>query len=378
MDRRREPQQSTLSVRISPSLRDYVERARAALAHGRGERLSLSEVAKVLLEEAQRAPLDERLQVASLLRDPTGTLLAIRSKWERQAVLAPAEWVVLARYMEVACEGTAEDPTLPKGEPFLELLKAFRALLKLRIKQPSSRDPYYLKKLLLAQLEKDGNDPRAINVDALVDKLIAQLSEPGTHVVPIYVGRALHVALRTEEYPSALAVHETLRPFLPTFFRLAARGHWLQEHRPVRPLHAPVWRGEDPRRFGAYSPAPVCGGDFQLTTVLTSDGDLAMALDMTSREAVFSLGPYPEIREFAALLEHLPETGYWKGVEFMGYTNAQGEGGRVTRFYFRRAGTAFGFSPEEWDALKRAFRQALRSPEMVPVLAELHLLYGDV
>jgi len=137
MGRRREPQQSTLSVRISPSLRDYVERARAALAHGRGERLSLSEVAKVLLEEAQRAPLDERLQVASLLLDPTGTLLAIRSKWERQAVLAPAEWVVLARYMEVACEGTAEDATLPKGEPFLELLKAFRALLKLRIKQPS-------------------------------------------------------------------------------------------------------------------------------------------------------------------------------------------------------------------------------------------------
>jgi hypothetical protein len=112
--------------------------------------------------------------------------------------------------------------------------------------------------------------------------------------------------------------------------------------------------------------------------VLTSDGDLAMALDMTSREAVFSLGPYPEIREFAALLEHLPETGYWKGVEFMGYTNAQSDGRRVTRFYFRRAGTAFGFSPEEWDALKRAFRQALRSPEMVPVLAELHLQYGDV
>jgi Tfp pilus assembly pilus retraction ATPase PilT len=33
---------------------------------------------------------------------------------------------------------------------------------------------------------------------------------------------------------------------------------------------------------------------------------------------------------------------------------------------------------EQWDALKRAFRQALRSPEMVPVLAELHLQYGDV
>jgi hypothetical protein len=65
-------------------------------------------------------------------------------------------------------------------------------------------------------------------------------------------------------------------------------------------------------------------------------------------------------------------------VEFMGYTNAQSDGGRATRFYFRRAGAAFGFSPEEWDALKRAFRQALRSPEMVTVLAELHLQYGDV
>ena len=70
MGRRREPQQSTLSVRISPSLRDYVERARAALANEQGERLSLSEVAKVLLEEAQRGPLDERLQVSSLLLDP--------------------------------------------------------------------------------------------------------------------------------------------------------------------------------------------------------------------------------------------------------------------------------------------------------------------
>src|SRR5208282_1980424 len=93
MDRRREPQQSTLSVRISPSLRDYVERARAALAHGRGERLSLSEVAKVLLEEAQRAPLDERLQVASLLLDPTGTLLAIRSSGSgRQSLHRPNGW----------------------------------------------------------------------------------------------------------------------------------------------------------------------------------------------------------------------------------------------------------------------------------------------
>src|SRR5208283_3439321 len=102
---------------------------------------------------------------------------------------------------------------------------------------------------------------------------------------------------------------------------------------------------------------------FQLTTVLTSDGDLAMALDMTSREAVFSLGPYPEIREFAALLEHLPETGYWKGVEFMGYTNAQSDGGRVTRFYFRRAGRPLAFHPRSGTRLSELFGRPSGRPK---------------
>jgi len=291
MNENQERQQSTLSVRVPQSLRNYLQRARGALANGHGERLSLSDVAKVLLEEAQHSPLDERLLVSSLLLDPTGTLLAIRAKWERQAVVSPAEWMVLARYVEVACEGTAEDPALPKGESFLDLLKALRALLKLRAKQPSSRDPYYLNKLLPSRVKHDGDDARAITAAALVDNLIEELSEPGSHAVPVYAGRALHVALRDEEYPSVLALHEALAPFLPTVFRLAARGHWLEERRPLRPPDAPVWRGEDPYRHPAFPPALAYGGEFQLTTLATQDGDLEMALHMKSRDALFSLGP---------------------------------------------------------------------------------------
>ena len=377
MGRRRQPQQSTLSVRISQQLRDFVERARVALANGRGERLSLSEVAKTLLEEAQHAPLDERLQVPSLLMDPTGTLLAIRSKWERQAVLSPAEWVVLTRFIEVACEGRGEDTALPKREAFLELLKALQALLKLRMKQMCSRDSYYLQKLLPSQLEEDGKDPRATNVDALVESLIAQLTEPGSHVVPIYVGRVLHGAVRCEQYPSALALHGTLLPFLPTFFRLAARGHWLQERRPLRPPQTLPSIGETPRHDQFFAPVPVCGGDFHLSIMLTSEGELAMALNMNNRDALFCLEPYPQIREFAALLEQLPQTDYWKGVNFVGYPNSHRDGESVRRLYFRHKGTVFGFSPQEWDALKQAFRQILGSPELVSALAELHLQYGE-
>lgn len=121
----------------------------------------------------------------------------------------------------------------------------------------------------------------------------------------------------------------------------------------------------------------LCAGEFRLSTLLTSDGDLAMALEMTSREAVYPLGPFPQIREFATLLEQLSPGDIWEGAEFFGYTNAC-DTNPVTGFYFRQRsnGIAFGFSPEEWTELRGIFREALRSPEMVPILTELSMEYG--
>jgi hypothetical protein len=375
MGRERKPQQQTLSLRISEALRDYLERARRVVSNGRGAPASISEVANMLLEQAKGNPLNDRFEVVELLRNPTETLLGIRAKWEQQRGLSRAEWIVLARYLEAACEGTYEESQFPRRESFVSLLEALLALLKIRAGESPDLDQYYLKKLR-ACAWADGRDSGVARVGGVVQSLIRELRETDSPVRPVFVGRALHAALRDERFSSVMAINEALTPFLPTLFRLAARGHWLKEHRPVRAEK----RAFEVRDYGARASVfqPVCAGEFQLTTLLTSDGDLAMALEMTSREAVYPLGPFPQIREFAALLEQLSPGGIWKGREFLGYTNAC-DSHPVTRFYFRQRnnGIAFGFSPEEWKELRAAFRQALGSPEMVPILTELSMEYGE-
>ena len=46
-------QQQTLSIRVSESLREFLELAREFITDGRGEAVSISDVAKLLLESAK-------------------------------------------------------------------------------------------------------------------------------------------------------------------------------------------------------------------------------------------------------------------------------------------------------------------------------------
>jgi len=63
------PQQLTLSIRISEALRDSLERSKHVISSNRGESVSLSEVARILLESAKDDRLDFRLEVAELQQD---------------------------------------------------------------------------------------------------------------------------------------------------------------------------------------------------------------------------------------------------------------------------------------------------------------------
>jgi hypothetical protein len=75
------PQQLTLSIRISEALRDFLERSKDVISSNRGESVSMSKVARILLESAKDDRLDFRLEVAELQQDPTDSLWAIRKKW---------------------------------------------------------------------------------------------------------------------------------------------------------------------------------------------------------------------------------------------------------------------------------------------------------
>jgi hypothetical protein len=96
-------QQQTLSIRVSDSLRKFLELAREFITDGRGKAVSISDVAKVLLESARQDRLDFRLEAAELQQSQR--LHSCTSEGNGTgATLSRAEWVFLAQYVQVACE----------------------------------------------------------------------------------------------------------------------------------------------------------------------------------------------------------------------------------------------------------------------------------
>ena len=128
----RKPQQQTLSIRVSDALREFLERSKQVISAGRGEAVSTSDVAKILLESAKDDRLDVRLEVSDLGRKPTDSLVAIRAKWEAGHPRTRAEWIFMAQYIQVACEELTEDPFAPGPEPMAVLLDALLAVRGLR------------------------------------------------------------------------------------------------------------------------------------------------------------------------------------------------------------------------------------------------------
>lgn len=377
MDLREHSRHHKSYVRISRFLYDCIERVRKAIANGRRRRGSATSAGKMCREEVSRGTPNLHVEMAELLKDPTATLLRIRSKSEHQEILSQPEWVVLGRYVQVAREGTLVDSPQPTRESFLQLMEAFRALLNLRVRRSWERDEYYLTRL---PGSREGSDGDVEEIAELVNSLITDLREAKRRVLPRDVGQVLHVAIREEEYPSTQAIHGALAPFLPTFLRLATRGHWIAEHRPVRPRRTPFGVATAPVPPFICTRVSACGGDFQLTTLVLDNGDLSMSFEIVSREVVFITEIYPQIQELVTLLRELPVARNWNGRYFAGYTNGQDRVEEATRYYFRHRshGIILGFPPDQWEALKGAFEQALGSPQIVPILTELRVQYGDV
>src|SRR5947209_3623975 len=68
------PQQQTLSIRVSESLREFLELSRRVISNGRGDAVSISDVAGILQESAKEDRLDFQLEVAELQQSPTSAL----------------------------------------------------------------------------------------------------------------------------------------------------------------------------------------------------------------------------------------------------------------------------------------------------------------
>jgi hypothetical protein len=251
------------------------------------------------------------------------------------------------------------------------LLEAFVAALAL-LKTGKSRelDYEYLWNLVSEPLRPETD----VTVEAIVKAArhrIRELRDPAATArksLPVFIGRNLRFLFGDERLRAIEALNETLRPYLPVLFRIAARGHYLREGRPVREQHRGDFTGLRPP-----SPPPVVVGDFRLSIALDESNEFSMLLDLEPHRVLYPLEPYPVIREFAAMLTGLKPGDQRRGREFFGYTSENA-------FHFRRRsnGISITFSPEEWRALGELMAKALALPDLQHVLKDSELAYGEI
>jgi hypothetical protein len=83
------------------------------------------------------------------------------------------------------------------------------------------------------------------------------------------------------------------------------------------------------------------------------------------------------IAEFRAMLGALQPQQSWNGEHFWGYAT---EREKAVEFWFRAHSNAitFGFSAEEWKAVRELFRRAWEVPEVRVAWDTLSLDYGEL
>ncbi len=375
----RKSQQQTLSIRVSESVRGFLERARKQFSDRSGESVSISDVAKLLLEGAIESRLDDRLETADLLANPTAALLGVRRKWADNQQLTRAEYIVLAQYVQSGCDALATDPELPSRESFARLIEALLAVRSLRLGSAPELDHYYLGNLTgwTQQSEEvlKGGPQAAEIVPSVVRRTVDGLRNSPGFARPPFAGRNLYVAVRDEPLESVDSLNRVLMPYLPCLYNLAARGHWLVEHCPLR---------ETRRNWPTLESRPphvpdIKVQDIRLSISLGDDGELHMLLNFKTRRVLYALGPYPHIREFKSMLDTLAPGKTWNGHYFFG--KAEGpEEATADPFFFREhaKGVLVAFTEEEWSALRQVFEQVMKLAELKPALSELALAYGEV
>ena len=66
----------------------------------------------------------------------------------------------------------------------------------------------------------------------------------------------------------------------------------------------------------------LCRGASAQSGNVNSTGEVSLSISMEQKNVLYPIGSFPEIREFAAMLEYMKAGGIWNGVHFHGYTVA--------------------------------------------------------
>jgi hypothetical protein len=253
------------------------------------------------------------------------------------------------------------------------LLEALRALRELRVERGIGLDRFYLDNLGSLDGESFLND-RQLDPDIVprvIEKWIKQLHSSPISAKPAFAGRAFYVAVRDEKISDLVALNKALSRYLQILYRLAARGHWIKEHRPIQ------GKGKPPIISDIIVP-PASSGNLRISMTVTNEGDLSILLRIMDRDLMYPLATFPEICEFMTMLDRFKHGQIWHGASFYAFAVQEAED-NPARIYFRRSsdGVTIGFAQEEWHGLKNLFGRLFRTPSMQKLLAELSLVYGE-
>ena len=375
----KKPQQQTLSVRIDDTLRCRLERARQLSASKTGAAVSISEIAKRFLESAR----DDRLEVVDLLADPTGSLLQIRRKGEAGRVLSRAEWTTLAHFVRHGVEATsAHAPHAVSPASLVALLDAFAAVYDLRLAPDARLEAYYLGNLPPASRPPSKSASRSKpSAPGALQRALADtrrhLQDPSAMWVPLMLGRNLFVLLDEDHLPGAEDLTQAFRPYWAVLWQLAARGHYLLTHQPIREpstVRDGLYRPPIPSLTeGAYTLSFAPGQGQEFSVLLGFPG---------ARGPRYPIVGYPRIAEFRTMLADLladRAPGDWTGTYYYaGVTSSTAKEGGEIWFRAHDNGISFGFTLKECRTVHTLFRRAWEFPEIRVAWEALVREYGEV
>jgi hypothetical protein len=361
-------QQQTLSVRISPGLRNKLERIRELESTRTGQDVSLSDVAKKLLESGRY----DRLEVVELLSNPTAALARIRRKADAGHGLNRAEWIVVCHFVRQGLEAfsTAISRSLPPTS-IVAAVDAFQALIAERSGNGSVRNGVYLEALTAERTPSSELTDEAFH--QLLDEVRQRvLAGDGNRF--FLVGRSLCTYVEEESDASAVSIDQILRRHWEGLWLLAARCHYARTNAPVR----------DGVVMPCQTPpiAPITDGRYTASVVLGGDVEIIILLDFPEHRSLrYPLSGYPRISEFRAMMEALgdsaPAVGRWQGRFFVG-DRVNNENADQVWFRCADRGNGVGFSAPEWLALRSLCEDAFAMPDVAIAWRRLARDYGQL
>jgi hypothetical protein len=371
-----EKQQNTLSVRISDALHERLERVRDVLSVKAGVRVSTSEVAKQLLEAAD----EQRLELLELMHKPTEALAHIREKHEQGLQLSKAEWTCIAYYVHQGMEWLTGNNSHICPDSYTAVIKAFLAVYKLLPESEARHEDYYFGNLG----GRDAGETGRITSESVVSaakRCIHKVEAAKQPYTPIHAGRNLYTVLDGERITNICALNDALAPFWPALWRIAARGHFKVCNMPLRP---PKSAGEEHFAGKSFLPPvsePVADGAFSLSFSTLDGTDLSVLLVFPgTRGTMYPISRYPEVARFRAMLFGLKADQaleHWDSQSYFAYTSRNGDEIDAS-FRAKDNGITFGFSPDDWSALKRLFTKAWNTPEVSRTWDKLTQEYGEL